>query len=126
MRNENVYGTTFFTILKSVGIALAISFFLTVISAGLLRASVLPEKLLYPLNQVEKALAVAVGTATQIRGEKGWLKGGLAGVLFTMLSYLAFSAIGGDFSVSWLIVTELFAAFVAGALGGALGVNAHV
>ncbi len=125
MQNENVYGNTFFTVLKSAGIALAISFFVTVILAGLLRAAVLPEKAIYPINQAVKALAVAIGAATQIRGEKGWLKGGLAGLLFSSLSYLAFSAIGGDFSLSWLIVVELLVAFVAGALGGALGVNAR-
>ncbi len=123
MKNESVYGNTFFTVIKGTGIALAISFFFTVILAGLLRAAILPHKAIYPINQVIKVIAVAVGALTQIRGEKGWLKGGGVGLLFTSLSYLAFSAIGGDFSLSWLIVVELFVAFVAGALGGALGVN---
>ena len=123
MRNESVYGNTFFTVLKGAGVALAISFFFTVVLAGLLQASVLSEKALYPINQVVKALAVTVGAVTQIRGEKGWIKGGALGVLFTSLSYLAFSAIGGDFSFGWLILVELLIAFVAGALGGSLGVN---
>ena len=123
MRNESVYGNTFFTVIKGAGIALAISFFFTVILAGLLRAGILSHKVIYPINQVIKVLAVVVGTLTQVRGEKGWLKGGGVGLLFTSLSYLAFSAIGGDFSLSWLILIELLIAFVAGALGGALGVN---
>ena len=97
MRNESVYGNTFFTVLKGAGVALAISFFFTVVLAGLLQASVLSENALYPINQVVKALAVTVGAVTQIRGEKGWIKGGVLGVLFTSLSYLAFSAIGGIF-----------------------------
>ena len=123
MRNESVYGNTFFTVIKGAGIALAISFFFTVILAGLLRAGILSHKVIYPINQVIKVLAVVVGTLTQVRGEKGWLKGGGVGLLFTSLSYLAFSAIGGDFSLSWLILIELLIAFFAGALGGALGVN---
>jgi putative membrane protein (TIGR04086 family) len=123
MQNESVYGNTFFTVLKGAGVALAISFFFTVVLAGLLQVSVLSEKALYPINQVVKALAVTVGAVTQIRGEKGWIKGGALGVLFTSLSYLAFSAIGGDFSFGWLILVELLIAFVAGALGGSLGVN---
>lgn len=123
MRNDSIYGNIFFTLIKGAGIALAISFFFTVVLAGLLQASVLSEKALYPINQVIKALAVAVGAAVQIRGEKGWLKGGVLGLLFTSLSYLAFSAIGGDFSLGWLILVELLIAFIAGALGGALGVN---
>lgn len=121
MQNER-YGNTFFTLLKGAGIALAISFFCIVILAGLLRAAVVPDKVIYPVNQVIKALAVALGAMT-IRGEKGWLKGGALGLIFTSLSYLAFSAIGGDFSVSWLILAELLVAVAAGALGGALGVN---
>jgi putative membrane protein (TIGR04086 family) len=123
MRNESVYGNTFFTLIKGAGGALAISFFFTVVLAGLLRAGVLPHGVIYPINQVIKAIAVAVGSLTQVQGEKGWLKGGGVGLLFTSLSYLAFSAIGGDFSLSWLILVELFVAFIAGALGGALGVN---
>ncbi len=121
MQNER-YGNTFFTLLKGAGIALAISFFCIVILAGLLRAAVVPDKVIYPVNQVIKALAVALGAMT-IRGEKGWLKGGALGLIFTSLSYLAFSAIGGDFSVSWLILAELLVAIAAGALGGVLGVN---
>lgn len=121
MQNER-YGNTFFTLLKGAGIALAISFFCIVILAGLLRAAVVPDKVIYPVNQVIKALAVALGAMT-IRGEKGWLKGGALGLIFTSLSYLAFSAIGGDFSVSWLILAELLVAIAAGALGGVFGVN---
>jgi len=123
MKNESIYGNTFFTIIKGAGIALAISFFFTVVLAGLLRVGVLPHKVIYPINQVIKAIAVTLGAFAQVRGEKGWLKGGGVGLLFTSLSYLAFSAIGGDFSLSWLILIELLIAFVAGALGGALGVN---
>ena len=123
MRNESVYGNTFFTVLKGAGVALAISFFCTVVLAGLLQASVLSEKALYPINQVVKALAVAIGAVTQIRGEKGWIKGGALGLLFTSLSYLAFSAIGGDFSLGWLIIVELVSAFLIGAVSGAFAVN---
>ena len=64
-----------------------------------------------------------LGTLLFIRGEKGWLKGGGAGLLFFALSYLTFSAIGGDFSLSWLIFMELGLALFAGVLGGVIGVN---
>ena len=70
-----------------------------------------------------KVIAVMVGTLVFVRGEKGWLQGGIVGLLFTALSYLAFSSIGGDFSLSWLILLELGVAFLAGALSGILAVN---
>ena len=68
-------------------------------------------------------LAVCIGTLAFVRGEKGFLKGGAIGVLFTALSYLAFSAIGGNFSLSWLIVCELLIALLSGVLSGAIAVN---
>jgi putative membrane protein (TIGR04086 family) len=123
MRNERVYGDGFFTVVKAVGLALAVSLLGAVIFAVVLRVGNLDEKIVYPVNQVLKGLAISVGTLVCVRGEKGWLKGGGAGLLFTALSYLAFSSIGGDFSFTWVIVIELLLAVSAGGLGGAIAVN---
>jgi len=64
-----------------------------------------------------------IGCLAGLREEKGLLKGLGVGLLFTALSYLAFSAIGGDFSLSWLIFAEIAIGAAAGAVGGALAVN---
>ena len=89
----------------------------------ILQAAPMAQRTIYTVNQVLKAVALAVGVLAFIRGEKGWLKGGVSGLLFTGLSYLAFSAIGGDFSLSWLIFAELAIAFLVGAISGILAVN---
>lgn len=123
MRDERIYGDGFFTVIKAVGLALAVSLLGAVIFAVILRVCNLDEKIVYPVNQVLKGLAIAVGTLVCVRGEKGWLKGGGAGLLFSAVSYLAFSALGGDFSLSWLIFVELIVAFLIGGIGGALAVN---
>ena len=120
---ESSYGEGMFSVLKSVGAALVLSFLSTIIFAVILSTTPLSEKVVYPINQTVKVLCILVGTLLFVRGEKGWLKGGGAGLLFTALSYLAFSAIGGDFSLSWLIFLEIAFAFVAGALGGIIAVN---
>ena len=120
---ESSYGEGMFSVLKSVGAALVLSFLSMIIFAVLLSTTPISEKVVYPINQTVKVLSVLVGTLLFVRGEKGWLKGGGAGLLFTALSYLAFSAIGGDFSLSWLIFLEIAFAFVAGALGGIIAVN---
>ena len=120
---ESSYGEGMFSVLKSVGAALVLSFLSTIIFAVILSTTPLSEKVVYPINQTVKVLCILVGTLLFVRGEKGWLKGGGAGLLFTALSYLAFSAIGGDFSLSWLIFLEMAFAFVAGALGGIIAVN---
>ena len=119
MRNESYYGNGFFAVLKGTGVALALSLAAVAILAFL----PLSVSVVYPITQTVKVLAVALGTLVFVRGEKGWLKGGGIGLLFTALSYLAFSAIGGDFSLSWLILVEVLLAFVSGALAGAIAVN---
>ena len=123
MRQENSYGNSFFAILKGAGLALALSLLFSIVFACLMRTTSISHKAVYPVNQTAKILLVIVGALTFVRGEKGWLQGGGIGLLFTALSYLAFSAIGGDFSLSWLIVAELVFTFLAGALGGILAVN---
>ncbi len=113
----------FFPIVKAVLLALGVSLLLAVTFAVVLRTTSWGENIVYPVNQVIKVIAVMVGTLVFVRGEKGWLQGGIVGLLFTALSYLAFSSIGGDFSLSWLILLELGVAFLAGSLSGILAVN---
>ena len=120
---QNDVTVSMFQIIKSVALALAFSLLSTVILATVLLCTPLPDTVIYPVNQVIKALAIALGTISCIRGEKGFIKGGVVGVLFTALSFLAFSAIGGDFSLSWLILLETLLAVIIGALCGALAVN---
>ena len=117
------YGEDFFSVLKSAGVALAISFFASVIFAVVLRFSAGSGQMIYVINQITKVVSIVVGSLLFLRGEKGWLKGGGVGLLFTALSYLAFSAFGGDFSLTWLIFVELFFALLSGAIGGMIAVN---
>ena len=123
MQNGSSYGNVFFTMVKGVGTALGCSLLSTVILACLLRFGALPDKAIYPVNQVLKVVFVSLSAILFVRGEKGWLQGGGIGLLFTALAYVTFSAIGGNFSLSWLALVELALAFFAGALGGVIGVN---
>ncbi len=122
MQNENSFGGAF-SVVKGLLLALSCSLFLTVVFACVLRFSSLSSKVIYPVNQAIKTLSVAIGVLSFTRGEKGWLKGLGVGVLFTALSYLAFSAIGGDFSLSWLIFAELALGAFTGVICGIISVN---
>ena len=112
-----------FQILKGTGLALALSFLGVIILASILRLTPLSDSVIYPVNQTVKVISVALGALLFIRGEKGFAKGGAIGALFTALYYLSFSAIGGDFSLSWLIFAELALVVFAGMLCGAIAVN---
>ena len=123
MQNETATGNAFFQILKGAALALGFSLLAVIIFANILRFTPLPDKVIYPVNQTVKVVAILLGSLLFVRGEKGFLKGGAIGLIFTALSYLAFSAIGGNFSLSWLIFAELALAIFAGVVGGAIAVN---
>ena len=122
MQNDHVFEDGF-SIVKGTALSVAVSLLGAIIFAVILRTCALPDKIIYPVNQTIKALAVILGVLRFINGEKGWMKGGVTGLLFTALSYLVFSAIGGDFSLSWLIFTELFVGAFVGMISGIIAVN---
>ena len=123
MQNERPYGNGFFMIIKGAGLALALSLLFAVIFACILRITGASGSFIYPVTQVLKVLSAVIGSIAFVRGEKGWLKGVGIGLAFTALSYLAFSSLGGDFSLSWLILFELLITCLASAFGGILAVN---
>ena len=123
MRKEIGYGKEIFSVIKGVFFALAVSLLSTALFSCVVQVTGLPSKWIYPVNQIIKGLSVVIGVLLSVRGEKGWLKGGGIALCFTALSYLAFSAVGGDFSLSWLIIVEVVVAIGVGGLSGALAVN---
>ncbi len=116
-------GKDLFCVVKATLLSLGLSLLLAIVFAVILRATSWGEEVIYPVNQILKVIATMVGVLAFVRGEKGWLKGGISALCFAALSYLAFSALGGDFSLSWLLLLELSVIFLAGALSGALAVN---
>ncbi len=121
MENENSRGV--FGIVKAVGFALVASLLSTILLACLLRIFGISNKAIYPITQTLKVVFILLSALLFIRGEKGWLKGCAVGLIFTALSYLTFSAVGGDFSLSWLVLVEVALAVFAGVIGGVIGVN---
>ena len=123
MQKQGTFSDGFIQIWKGAGLALCLSLLGTVIFASILRFSPIADKYIYPINQTLKVLWVSVGAFLAIKGEKGFFKGIGVGALFTALSYLTFSALGGDFSLSWMIFAELAISVGAGALFGSIAVN---
>ena len=123
MQNENRVGNEWFELIKGAGLALGTALIATVIFAWVLRYAPIGEKWIYPINQTIKILSIAVGTLVFVRGEKGFLKGGAIALLFTALSYLTFSALGGNFALGWVVLVEVLLAIFAGVIFGAIAVN---
>ncbi len=110
-------------LIKGVGLALAISIVAAMLFAVILRLCNLPDKVVYPINQTLKGIAICVGVLTFVQGEKGFLQGMGIALLFCITSYLLFGVIGGDFSLSAWTVVELLSSLLLGTVGGAIAVN---
>ena len=123
MEREESVGGEIFQVVKGVGVSLILSLIMALIFAVALRFCYLPQQIIYPINQLIKGIAVVIGTLICVRGEKGFLKGLIIALVFTALSYLAFSALGGDFSLSWMIAVELLITGMIGVLSGSIAVN---
>ncbi len=125
MKDYEAGGSFALSVVKGTLISLAVSLLCAFAFALLLRFFPIPDKAILPVDQTLKAVAVFVGALSAVRGEKGLFKGALIGIFSVLLSYLAFSAIGGDFSLSWLIVLELLFGALSGGLAGIFAVNAR-
>ena len=69
-----------------------------------------------------KSLSLVVGCMLALRSEDGWKKGALSGLIFTLLTYVSFSGIGG-FAWSWKILLDLALGLSVGVFSGIAAVN---
>ncbi len=113
----------FLQMIKGLIFTLAVSLIVATVFALLLRFTSLSDRIIYPVNQTLKGIIVCLGGLLFVRGEKGFLKGAGIGLLFSITSYLMFAIIGGDFSLSFLVVVEWILAVLIGAISGAVAVN---
>ncbi|MBQ4268303.1 MAG: TIGR04086 family membrane protein [Clostridia bacterium] len=120
---DSTFLSVAFQIVKAALAAVAACVVGAFVFAIVLRFSAIPDRAILPVNETLKVVAIFFGAMLFIKGEKGLLKGALTGVFTVALSYLAFSALGGDFSLSWLIFAELFFGAVVGGASGVAAVN---
>jgi len=85
----------------------------------------LPAGLLSPFTKVITALSIivcALLSTISIKGF-GWLHGAMAGLLYTLIRFIAIAVSSGDFKSGKEILAMLLAGFILGAAGGIIGIN---
>lgn len=83
----------------------------------------LSSTVIKPVNQVFKIVAIALGSLLFIRGQKGYIKGAIAGLCTVIVNYLVFSIIGGSFALEWTFLLEVVLCAAAGMVTGIIAVN---
>lgn len=111
------------SVIKGTVIALTIVLLGILIFAGVIKLASLGEKVIKPVNQFIKVIAVFVGCFFSLKGSMGFLKGGLVGILTNVLCYLVFSLLGGSLNFGFSFFIDLIFCTSAGILSGIITVN---
>ena len=110
-------------VVKATLAALIFSLVFVIIFTLIIQLASVKASVIKPVNQVFKIIAVAVGGLLFIRGEKGFLKGAIAGLASVLLAYVLFAIIGGSFAVNWTFALEIVLGSAAGIITGIIAVN---
>ncbi len=115
----------FLQILKGVGVSLVVSLVGILVFAFVLRFVNMGDNLIKIINQVIKVLSVLLGVSLTLKKDKtkGLLKGAGVGALYTLLAYLVFSVLVGNFNFGLSLVFDTIFASVIGLICGVIFVN---
>lgn len=123
-QNEGIIKQNIFRYLKALFVSLIITFACIILFAFIIKWASLPDKVISPVNMAIKALSVFFGSIVLTRNSsKGFLQGLLFAGLYTLLSFVIFSALAKQFTLSLGLVSDIAFACVVGAVGGMIGVN---
>ncbi|MBS1314743.1 MAG: TIGR04086 family membrane protein [Firmicutes bacterium] len=107
---------------RGVSLAIIVCLAAVLIFALVIQFTGLPESVIMPVNQFIKVLAIFIGCFFSLRGSKGWLKGGLVGLIAGGLTFLLFALLGG-FPSGLRILWDLLFCVGVGILSGIISVN---
>lgn len=109
---------SFLTILKGAMNALIVSLLSILLFAFIIKLTSLSDGLIKPINQVIKVLSILIGCffAFKKDSEKTLLKGGLIGVVYTILAYILFSALNGKFELSVSLIFDVLFSLALGVI----------
>lgn len=118
MRREAI-----FQIIKAVAVTVAAALLYALAFTFIIQLCSLGGATIKIVNQIFKVVCVALGCLIFIKGEKGLVKGAVAGAVGTTVAYLLFSAIGGAWQFTLLQLAELLVGAIAGGISGIIAVN---
>jgi putative membrane protein (TIGR04086 family) len=111
-------------LLKGVIMAFVITIILLVFFSLLLRFTSLSESRLHLLNNLTMIFSLAISSlyaAIKIK-EKGWLHGGIVGLLYYLVIFLINLIFIRDTEIS-ILLSKLLISVVTGIIGGMIGIN---
>ncbi|MFA6860757.1 MAG: TIGR04086 family membrane protein [Clostridia bacterium] len=118
--------SVFFVSLKGALIALFISLIGILIFSFAIKYIPISDTAIKPVNQVIKALSILIGCFVALKNARqyGLVSGIIIGLLYTIVSFVVFSILDGNFEFTRVVVNDLFFGGIIGAVCGIIAVNA--
>ena len=115
----------FLQILKGSLMALSVCLIAILIFAFILRFVAVNDNLIKPINQIIKTLSILVGTFYGLKKSKdmGIISGLVIGLMFTIISFVAFSVLDGNFEFGISLVNDCLFGSIIGGICGIIAVN---
>ena len=123
MKSKGLNQGTYF--LKSLVLSFIFTFILVLIVSILLTYTPLKESRIPLLNTIIMIISITVGSiyiAFKV-GEKGWLNGGIVGVLYFLILVLLNYLFIRPFILDVYSVSKFFISLITGIIGGMIGIN---
>lgn len=114
------------SILKGILAAYVITIPLFMLFALVLSNTDFPQRLVTPSVIVITVASVFTASLVSTRGakSKGWMNGGLVGLIYMLLLYLLSSIVIKSFAIDKYVITMAIIGILTGAIGGIAGINA--
>ena len=112
-------------VLKGSLVALCVSLVGILVFAFLLKFTNISDSVISPVNQVIKGVSVFLGVFIGLKKKKdlGLVSGFLIGVVFTIVAFLTFSILDGQFCFDRTLLNDLIFGGVMGGICGVICVN---
>ena len=93
------------------------------IFALIIKMANLSSGVVKPVNQFIKVISIFLGCFFAVSGKRGYIKGGLIGIISIIIIYLLFALISGANVFSGGFIIDLLFSLAVGVLSGILAVN---
>ncbi len=122
---KNSNKSTGLQVLKGSITAVSITLVLILLFALLLRFTNISDKVIMPVNQVIKVVSIFFGvySALKYHKEKGWVKGMLIGLTYSVLAFVVFAILSSSINFGWSTLLDVIFGAIVGGIVGVIVVN---
>ena len=125
VKTEKQYKPSILLFIKAMVFSIAITLVIFSMFSLFLVYTSFPEDYIYPAIITTMIISIILTSAslTVNHRTRGWLNGGVVGLLYIILIYIISGVAFGDFSISYRTLSLMAIGTITGIVGGIIGIN---